>query len=168
MKKKDILLRKLYTRENIVTALTRWRFLGQKIVFTNGCFDLIHLGHIDYLAQAADHGLLIVGVNTDASVRRIKGPSRPVNDEVSRSMVIAALSFVEAVILFDEDTPLDLITLIQPDILVKGDDYSPEEIVGYDVVKAKGGEVRTIALVPGYSSSSIERKILEQARINKQ
>lgn len=128
----------------------------QKIVFTNGCFDIIHLGHIQYLAQARELGdLLVVGLNTDLSVKRLKGESRPVNPEFARAIVLAALQFVDFVILFDEDTPLNLIHTISPDFLVKGGDYSIDQIVGADFVIKKGGKVITLPFVEGFSSSNI-------------
>lgn len=140
--------------------LEKWRGQGQKIVFTNGCFDLLHLGHVDYLEKARQLGdKLVLGLNTDASISRIKGPSRPLQDEMSRARVMASLLFVDAVVLFDEDTPLELIKTVQPDILVKGDDYSVDQIVGHEVVVARGGEVRTVPLVKGYSTTNIVRKI---------
>jgi D-glycero-beta-D-manno-heptose 1-phosphate adenylyltransferase len=165
MGKMEILKRKLHNRETLAKALAIWRFQGKQIVFTNGCFDLLHLGHIDYLSKAADCGdILVVGLNTDASVSRIKGKARPITDEYSRSAILAALSFVDAVILFEEDTPYELIRFIEPDILVKGNDYRTEDIVGYDIVKAKGGIIQTIELVEGYSTSLIEMKILKMAK----
>lgn len=128
----------------------------QKIVFTNGCFDIIHLGHIQYLAQARELGdLLVVGLNTDLSVKRLKGESRPVNPEFARAIVLAALQFVDFVILFDEDTPLNLIHTISPDFLVKGGDYSIDQIEGADFVIKKGGKVITLPFVEGFSSSNI-------------
>jgi rfaE bifunctional protein nucleotidyltransferase chain/domain len=137
-----------------------WQNSGQKVVFTNGCFDLLHRGHVDYLAKAADCGQkLVIGVNTDASVSKLKGPNRPIQDEQSRLQILASLQCVDAVILFDEETPYDLIKALQPNVLVKGSDYQPENIVGYDVVTAKGGEVKTIDFIPGFSTSAIERKI---------
>jgi len=140
--------------------LAVWRFHENKIVFTNGCFDILHLGHIDYLAQAASEGtLLIVGLNSDDSVRRIKGESRPITDERSRAMALAALGFVGAVVIFDQDTPAKLIKQVQPDVLVKGKDYEASEIVGADTVRKKGGKIVTIDLVEGYSTSSIIEKI---------
>jgi rfaE bifunctional protein nucleotidyltransferase chain/domain len=140
--------------------LAYYRFKDYKIVFTNGCFDLIHLGHIDYLAKASDLGdVLIIGLNTDASTRRLKGPTRPINNEHARAMVLASLTFIDTIVLFDEDTPYNLIKTIQPDILVKGADYNPEDIVGYDIVTAKGGKVVTIDYLPGYSTSLIEKRI---------
>lgn len=143
--------------------LAVWRFHGHKIVFTNGCFDLLHLGHIDYLAKAASEGtLLIIGLNSDTSVKRIKGDTRPVTDEKSRAMSLAAFGFVGAVVIFEEDTPKDLIKLVQPDVLVKGKDYDEKDIVGADVVRKKGGEVITVDLVEGYSTTGIIEKIKSQ------
>jgi D-glycero-beta-D-manno-heptose 1-phosphate adenylyltransferase len=160
MEKAEILKQKLHSRKSLARALTLWRLQGKKIVFTNGCFDILHLGHIDYLSKAADAGdVLIVGLNSDASVKRLKGESRPIMDEASRSMVLAALAVVDAVILFGEDTPYELIRFIQPDVLVKGKDYKIEDIVGYDIVSARGGEIITVKLVEGYSTSLIEKKI---------
>jgi rfaE bifunctional protein nucleotidyltransferase chain/domain len=142
--------------------VNEWREKNQKIVFTNGCFDLLHLGHIDYLAKAKDLGdKLIIGVNTDDSVRRLKGVYRPLQDENSRLHILAALEFVDAVILFNEDTPYELIKKIQPDVLVKGADYKIEDIVGYDIVTSRGGSVKTIEYLEGYSTTSIEQKILK-------
>lgn len=151
---------KILNREKLENQLAVWRFKSQKIVFTNGCFDLLHLGHIDYLSKAKDLGdVLIIGVNTDDSVRRLKGTARPITDENSRSTIIASLQFVNAVVLFDEDTPYELIKQAQPDVLVKGSDYKAEDIVGYDIVKAKGGEIVTIDFLEGYATSAIEEKI---------
>lgn len=139
--------------------LSIWRFLDKKIVFTNGCFDILHRGHIEYLAKAAGYGdILIIGLNTDGSVRRLKGESRPVQDENSRAIILAALSFVHAVVLFDEDTPYKLIEKIQPDVLIKGGDYKIEDIVGYDLVKAKGGKTVSLDFVKGYSTTDIINK----------
>lgn len=151
---------KIYNRKNLENQLAIWRFQSKKIVFTNGCFDLLHLGHIDYLSKAKDLGdILIIGVNTDNSVRRLKGAARPITDENSRSVIIASLQLVNAVVLFDEDTPYDLIKQVQPDVLVKGSDYKPEDIVGYDIVKTKGGEIVTIDYLDGYSTSSVIEKV---------
>ena len=142
--------------ENASRLLNMWKFRNEKIVFTNGCFDIIHRGHIEYLAKAASLGTkLIVGLNTDASVRRLKGENRPVNDERGRALALASLLFVDEVILFNTDTPRELIEFIQPDVLVKGGDYRPEDIVGNDIVTARGGQVVTIPLVEGYSTTSI-------------
>lgn len=159
--KLDFLKRKIYSGPvEFQHTLNIWRFQDQKIVFTNGCFDLLHLGHIDYLAKAADLGTkLVIGLNSDASASGIKGPSRPITDQQSRSSILAALFFVDAVILFDDPTPANLIKAIMPNILVKGADYQVDQIVGADLVLAKGGEVQTIEFLPGYSTSSIERKI---------
>ncbi|MFC2121393.1 D-glycero-beta-D-manno-heptose 1-phosphate adenylyltransferase [Bacteroidota bacterium] len=140
--------------------INQWKKEKQKIVFSNGCFDIIHKGHIDYLAKAADLGnRLVLGLNTDNSVEKLKGRGRPVQDENSRSLILASLIFIDMVILFNEETPYQLIKTIQPHILVKGKDYSPESIVGYDIIKASGGEIITIDLVEGYSTSSIIKKI---------
>ncbi|MCF8366220.1 MAG: D-glycero-beta-D-manno-heptose 1-phosphate adenylyltransferase [Bacteroidales bacterium] len=141
--------------------LAYWKFKDLKIVFTNGCFDILHQGHIDYLAKAASLGnILIVGLNTDDSVSRIKGSSRPVQNQLSRAMILAALQFVNAVVLFDEDTPYNLIQSVQPDFLVKGSDYKAEDIVGFDVVSAKGGEVVTIDFLEGHSTTGIIQRIM--------
>lgn len=147
-------------REKLIPTLNQWIFKEEKIVFTNGCFDILHRGHIDYLAKAASLGTkLIIGLNTDDSIRRLKGVNRPINDQEARAILLASLIFTDKIILFEEDTPFDLIRFIQPDILVKGNDYQPENIVGYDIVKAKGGEVITIELTPGFSTTSILNKI---------
>lgn len=161
MESLQIIKKKILDPENLKHSLIRWRFKGKKIVFTNGCFDLLHLGHVDYLSKAKDLGdILIVGVNTDKSVKMLgKGDNRPISDENSRAMIMASLHFVDAVVLFDEETPYNLIKVVQPDVLVKGSDYKAEDVVGYDIVKAKGGEVISIDLVPGYSTSAIEQKI---------
>ena len=144
--------------------LTKWlddcHKNGKKIVFSNGCFDILHRGHVEYLAKAAAFGdVMIIGLNTDASVKRLKGPSRPVNDENARAFVLAGLEFVSAVVFFDEDTPYNLIKTVQPDILVKGSDYKPENIVGYDIVMAKGGKVVTVDLVEGFSTTKTIEKM---------
>ncbi len=162
MTKQETILRKILNPLTLDSQLAYWKFKDFKLVFTNGCFDIIHLGHIDYLSKAADLGhKLIIGLNSDASTRRLKGPTRPINDEHARAMILASLSFVDAVVLFDEDTPYNLIKTIQPDILVKGADYKPEDIVGYDIVMAKEGSVETLEYLPGYSTSSIEKRIKE-------
>lgn len=147
-------------KEKIFSTLNQWRFKDEKIVFTNGCFDIVHKGHIEYLASAATLGTkLVIGLNTDISVKRLKGETRPINDEQARALILSALIFVDQVILFNEDTPYELIKFIQPDILVKGSDYKPEDIVGYDIVKNKGGKIITIDLTPGFSTTSILKKI---------
>jgi rfaE bifunctional protein nucleotidyltransferase chain/domain len=147
---------KIILKEELKRPLNILKFKEKKIVFSNGCFDILHRGHIEYLSKAANLGdCLVIGLNTDASVKRLKGENRPVQDELSRSQVIAALHFVSFVVLFDEDTPYELINFIKPDILVKGNDYKEDEIVGADIVKANGGQVMTIDLVDGYSTTSI-------------
>lgn len=151
---------KIYTTGQIKSVLNVWRLLGKKVVFTNGCFDLLHLGHIDYLSKAADMGdKLVIGLNSDASVSALKGPGRPITDQLSRAVMLASFSFVDAVVIFDEPTPLHLIELVRPDILVKGADYSIEQIVGADLVLKYGGEVKTIEYLSGYSTTLIEKKI---------
>ena len=154
---------KIFSLPQLQELVSTWRSQGQKIVFTNGCFDLLHLGHVDYLEKARQLGdKLVLGLNTDASISRIKGPSRPLQDEVSRARIMASLLFVDAVVLFDQNTPLELIEAVQPDILVKGDDYTVENIVGHEVVLARGGEVKTVPLVKGYSTTNIVKRIEKQ------
>ena len=151
---------KIHTWEQLPATLERWRKAGEKIVFTNGCFDLLHFGHLHYLADARDLGdRLVIGLNSAASVRRLKGPTRPINDEITRTHLLAALEVVDAVVIFEEDTPLELIKLVQPDVLVKGGDWKPEQIVGSDVVLAKGGKVLSLPFIQGYSTTNIEQKI---------
>lgn len=151
---------KIFDRDNIGHQIAMQRFLNKKVVFTNGCFDILHLGHIEYLSKAHDLGdYLVIGVNTDDSVRRLKGAGRPVQDEKTRAMVLASLRFVDAIVLFDEDTPLELIKTVVPDILVKGSDYKEQDVVGADVVKAAGGEVVIVELTPGYSTTGIIQKL---------
>lgn len=150
-------------KEQLERELAFWRFKNKKIVFTNGCFDILHRGHVEYLAQAASLGdLLILGLNTDSSIKRLKGEGRPVNDQYARALVLSGLSFITKVVYFDQDTPYDLIRYIQPDVLVKGSDYAPENIVGYDIVKAKGGEVVTIRFVEGFSTTNTILKLNNQ------
>lgn len=138
-----------------------WRMKGDRIVFTNGCFDILHRGHVEYLQEAAALGdRLIIGLNTDDSVRRLgKADGRPYNDQDSRAKVLAALRLVDAVVLFDQDTPLELIQAIGPDVLVKGGDYTEEQIVGAAFVKARGGEVRSLKLVEGFSTTALVERI---------
>ncbi len=132
----------------------------RRVVFTNGCFDILHRGHVSYLAQARDLGdMLVLGLNSDASVRRLKGPSRPINDEQSRALVLASLECIDYVVLFSDDTPYRLIEAVQPDILVKGGDYVIENIVGYDIVKARGGVVQTLPFVDGFSTTDIVNRM---------
>jgi rfaE bifunctional protein nucleotidyltransferase chain/domain len=149
---------KILAPRQLPATLAAWRTAGEKIVFTNGCFDLLHLGHVDYLEKARALGdRLVVGLNTDASVSALK-PGRPLQDETSRARILAALAFVDAVVLFGDDTPLRLIEAVQPDVLVKGDDYTIDGIVGHETVLKKGGQVLTVPLVPGYSTSAIVAK----------
>ncbi|PLX12175.1 MAG: D-glycero-beta-D-manno-heptose 1-phosphate adenylyltransferase [Marinilabiliales bacterium] len=160
MDKLHVIQSKIIDIDYLEPMLTYWNLKNKKIVFTNGCFDILHRGHVEYLAQAANHGdVLVIGLNTDNSVKRIKGEKRPVQDEKARAILMASLSFVSAVVLFDEDTPYDLIQKVQPDVLVKGSDYNVEDIVGYDIVTAKGGEVVTIDFIEGYSTTSIIDKL---------
>jgi D-glycero-beta-D-manno-heptose 1-phosphate adenylyltransferase len=140
-----------------------WKFQQKKIVFTNGCFDILHRGHIEYLAKAAGHGdYLVVGLNSDASVSKIKGPGRPVFDQETRALILASLHFIHKVVLFEQDTPYELIKLVKPDVLIKGGDYQANEIVGYDIVKASGGKITTIEFIEGFSTTSIIDKIRKQ------
>jgi D-glycero-beta-D-manno-heptose 1-phosphate adenylyltransferase len=151
---------KIVAEPELSRILARARFAEKRIVFTNGCFDIIHQGHVDYLIKAAKLGdILIVGLNTDSSVKKNKGANRPVQDQESRAKVLASMYFVTYVVLFDEDTPYELIKIVQPDFLVKGGDYKPENIVGYDIVKKKGGKVVVIPLVKGYSTTGIINKL---------
>jgi rfaE bifunctional protein nucleotidyltransferase chain/domain len=160
MDKLKIIESKIIESESIHYWLSYWRFKSKIIVFTNGCFDILHRGHIEYLSKAAENGdVLVVGLNTDKSVKKIKGSGRPYQDQESRALILASLHFVTAVILFNEETPYELIKLIQPDVLVKGGDYKPEEIIGYDIVKAKGGKVVTVDYIDDYSTSGIIEKI---------
>lgn len=151
---------KIVSQEQAAQQIAAWQAKGESVVFTNGCFDILHLGHIDYLEKARAKGQrLVVGLNSDASVRRIKGEKRPVVPENARARLLAALAFVDLLTVFEEDTPLELITSLKPDVLVKGDDYSIDTIVGADVVMANGGRVETLSLVEGFSTSLIIEKI---------
>jgi D-beta-D-heptose 7-phosphate kinase/D-beta-D-heptose 1-phosphate adenosyltransferase len=160
MKFPQIISHKIYDRPGLVRQVNRWRLLDKTIAFTNGCFDILHQGHIASLSEAArEADILIVGLNSDSSTNRLKGPGRPVNDQHARSIVMAALLMVDAVTLFDEDTPLDLINAIQPDVLVKGGDYTLEQIVGAKEVLSWGGRVVINPIVPGFSTTAILEKI---------
>lgn len=153
---------KILSPEQAHAQIETWKNLGNDVIFTNGCFDILHIGHVDYLQKAKNiGGKLIIAVNTDASVKRIKGSKRPIVDQTARMRVLASLEFVDCITWFDEDTPLDLITYLKPNVLVKGNDYSIETIVGADVVISNGGRVDTIPLVEGYSTSNIIDKIME-------
>ncbi|MCQ2279614.1 MAG: D-glycero-beta-D-manno-heptose 1-phosphate adenylyltransferase [Bacteroidales bacterium] len=146
--------------KKIITQEQWFRPSGQRVVFTNGCFDILHRGHAVYLAQARDLGdLLVVGLNTDASVRRLKGPERPLNTQNDRAFLLASLACVDYVILFDEDTPENLIHTVRPDVLVKGGDYTLDNIVGADFVRSRGGIVTTISFVDGYSTTNLINKM---------
>lgn len=149
---------KLITVEELQHRFNDYR--PSRVVFTNGCFDILHVGHVTYLTQARDLGdMLIVGLNSDASVRRLKGLSRPINDRRSRALVLSALMCVDAVIIFEEDTPRSLIAAVMPDILVKGGDYEVEQIVGYDIVTGAGGQVLTLPIVEGFSTTAIVERM---------
>lgn len=157
---------KILSKDQASELIKTWKDKGESIIFTNGCFDILHLGHVDYLQKAKNiGGKLIIGVNSDNSVRRIKGTSRPIVDENSRMRILASLEFVDCVVKFDQDTPLELISFLLPDVLVKGNDYSIDNIVGADIVMGNGGRVDTIALVEGQSTSGIIDKILESKKI---
>jgi rfaE bifunctional protein nucleotidyltransferase chain/domain len=152
---------KIVSLAEAIEIRKNWKSAGDKVVFTNGCFDILHLGHIDYLEKSSEFGTQqIVAVNSDASVRTLeKGVERPINSEYARARLIAALGFVSMVIIFSESTPLELIQALNPDVLVKGDDYTIETIIGAKEVLAAGGEVKTIALVPDYSTTKIIQKL---------
>ena len=160
MKSVQAIPQKIYSKETLLQEVTRWRLKNKKIVFTNGVFDILHKGHIASLSQAAALGnILIVGLNSDASVKRLKGPSRPVNDEAARALLLSSLLMTDAVVLFEEDTPLNLIKAILPDILVKGGDYSIEQIAGAKEVLENGGQVILADIVEGISTSAIIEKM---------
>lgn len=151
---------KIQDRQKAAAILAGLRLKGQRVVFTNGCFDLMHPGHLHYLAQARQLGhCLVVGLNTDTSVQRLKGPHRPIMDEDARALLLASLTMVDLVVLFDEDTPLDLITTLRPDVLVKGADYTEDQVVGAPLVRSWGGDVQLLPFVEGYSTSKIEQRI---------
>lgn len=151
---------KILTIENLIPLRTKWRENNQKLVFTNGCFDIIHLGHIDYLVKAAALGdILLVAINSDSSVRLLKGDHRPIQDENSRIQIMASFYFVDIVLLFHEETPYEVIKTLEPDILVKGGDYLEGDIAGADIVKSIGGKVEIIPFLKGYSTSLIEERI---------
>lgn len=153
-------IEKIVTITDAIEQRAFWKDNDETVVFTNGCFDILHLGHIDYLEKARSLGSkLIVALNTDDSVKKLKGPERPLNNEEARGRMIAALSFVDLVIYFSEDTPYKVIEDLKPDILAKGSDYLAEDIVGADIVKANGGKVLTIDLVKGFSTTGLIDKI---------
>lgn len=157
---REYIHQKILAGEALQRQLAVWKFRGDKIVFTNGCFDLLHYGHLAYLMEARSLGRrLVVGLNSDDSVKRLKGAHRPIKDQQSRLWLMASLAYVDAVVIFEEDTPERLIRSVAPDVLVKGGDYQIEQIVGADFVMAKGGEVRVLPFVPGYSTTALEDKI---------
>jgi rfaE bifunctional protein nucleotidyltransferase chain/domain len=157
---KNILEQKILSKSAISKKVSEWKEEGKQIVFTNGCFDLIHPGHIAYLNEAASLGdVLVIGLNTDQSVKKLKGESRPINNEFSRSQLIASMFFVDAVVFFDEETPLELIKVVKPDVLVKGGDYQIATIVGAAETLAGGGTVKVLQFLEGYSSTAIIDKI---------
>lgn len=158
----DKLSTKIHTTESVTKLAEKWKAAKEIIVFTNGCFDLIHYGHIHYLAQAKDLGTkLVLGLNSDASIKRLKGNHRPINDEKTRLMVLAGFSFVDAIVVFSEDDPLNLIHAIVPNVLVKGGDWEPEKIIGASFVLASGGKVLNLPYIDGYSTTLIEKKIIQ-------
>ena len=154
---------KIYTRENLIKQVFAWKMLGKKIVLTNGVFDVLHKGHIASLSEAAGYGeILIVAVNNDESVKRLKGPTRPINDEQARALLLASLVQTDAIVIFAEDTPLHLIKALMPDVLVKGGDYSLDQIAGAKEVIAAGGEVILAAIIDGISSTKIIKKMKDK------
>ena len=151
---------KIYSLEELENQVNAWKQAGEEVVFTNGCFDIIHRGHIEALAQTADLGnRLIIGLNSDSSIQKLKGKNRPIIDEQSRAILLASFSFVDAVILFSEDTPINLIRTLNPDVLAKGGDYEISTIVGHKVVQENGGQVILVPFVDGFSSTTIIDKI---------
>lgn len=160
MKATKHIQQKILDAHHLQQELMRWRKFGKKVAFTNGCFDILHAGHIYSLSQAASFAdVLIVGLNSDASTKRLKGENRPVNNEENRSLLLASLVMVDAVVMFDEDTPFELISSVMPDVLVKGGDYNVDTIVGAKEVMANGGTVEIIPLVEGLSTTSLIQKI---------
>ncbi len=157
----EFIKNKILSSEVLKRTLALWQFKQEKVVFTNGCFDILHRGHVEYLNQAANLGdVLIVGLNSDASVKKLnKGNNRPIQDEYSRALIIASLHYVDAVVIFNDETPYSLIQTIKPHVLVKGGDWKLENIVGYDILQSYGGEVTTIPYLPGFSTTNIEQKI---------
>lgn len=154
---------KIYSLPELLLEVKRWRLKSKKIVFTNGVFDILHEGHIASLSEAASHGsILIIGLNADSSVKRLKGDSRPVNNETSRALILASMLITDAIVIFEEDTPLNLITAIMPDVLVKGGDYTLEQIVGAKEVMANGGEVIIAPILEGFSTTSIIERMKSQ------
>ncbi len=151
---------KIIRFNDIAEVISKEKEAGKKVVFTNGCFDILHRGHVAYLNQASELAdILVIGLNSDASVKRLKGEERPINTEMDRAFLLSAMGFVSYVVIFEEDTPFNLIKQVMPDILVKGGDWKPEQIVGSDIVLANGGEVKSLRFETGYSSTNIIDKI---------
>ena len=151
---------KIFSLDDLKNQVNAWKQAGEEVVFTNGCFDIIHRGHIEVLAQTADLGdRLIIGLNSDTSIQKLKGKNRPIIEEQSRAILLASLEFVDAVVIFSEDTPLKLISALLPDVLAKGGDYEIETIVGHEIVQQNGGKVKLVAFVDGFSSTTIIDKI---------
>ncbi len=160
MKQGKQILNKIFSKEELKHQLKRWELKNKRVVFTNGVFDILHEGHIKILSEAAEYAdILIVGINADASVKRLKGNSRPINTEASRALLMAALIITDAITIFEEDTPLELIKFINPAVLVKGGDYTIDTIVGAKEVIANGGEVKIISLEDGFSTTSLINKM---------
>jgi D-beta-D-heptose 7-phosphate kinase/D-beta-D-heptose 1-phosphate adenosyltransferase len=160
MRNTEVIGQKIFTLDGIVHKIAQVRFTGARVSFTNGCFDILHRGHIASLSEAArEADFLVVGVNSDSSTKKLKGEGRPVNNEESRALILASLIIVDAVVIFNEDTPLELIKAIQPDVLVKGGDYTIDQIVGSKEVMAYGGKVVINPIVEGYSTTGIIEKI---------
>ena len=160
MKYPQLIQHKILDSDQLKHQVRRWKLLGKKIVFTNGCFDILHKGHMEILSRAAASGdMLVVGVNSDQSVKHLKGEGRPVNNESFRALMLASLTIVDAVVVFDDPTPLQLIQNTEPDVLLKGGDYSPDQIVGAEEVVKNGGEVKIVPLVKGYSTTALIEKI---------
>ena len=156
----NIIKSKIYLLEGLKDQVDSWKESGEKVVFTNGCFDIVHRGHIEVLARTADLGnRLIIGLNSDQSIQVLKGENRPIENENSRTILLASLSFVDAVVLFSEETPLNLISTLKPDVLAKGGDYKIETIVGHKIVQNNGGQVIVVPFVDGFSSTNIIDKI---------
>jgi len=160
MRNPDTIQQKIYTLPNLLRVVAGWKTMGKTIAFTNGCFDILHEGHIFSLSQAAKEGdVLIVGVNSDASTKQLKGPERPINNEHSRSLLLASLVITDAVVIFNEETPLQLITALLPDVIVKGGDYTVAQVAGAKEVIANGGRVVINPIIPGFSTTGILEKI---------
>ncbi|MBK7885607.1 MAG: D-glycero-beta-D-manno-heptose 1-phosphate adenylyltransferase [Chitinophagaceae bacterium] len=160
MKSVQIIPGKIYTLPDLLLQIKRWRLTNKKIAFTNGVFDILHQGHVSSLSDAAGYAdILIVGVNADASVKKLKGETRPVNNQQSRALILASMIMVDAVVIFNEDTPIHLITSILPDVLIKGGDYTIDEIVGAKEVIANGGQVKIAPIIEGFSTTNIIKRM---------